>query len=840
MNVRVFKFGGSSLNTSENIEKVFKIIASNPKKLCVVISSITELTDEFTQFYKFSTAGDSFSQEASLKKIENYFIQLVNSLLSKSPSLSHVLNELSDQIKILKNAGLELTSRSASPSINQAFIVSFGERILALILYHLLKERNLDPSKVESIDLIRVTQTGTESFPNEAESKQLTKHKLLPLLKAGPVVISGSYALKDSGEMVLLDKGGADFFACLIASYIGAEEVCLFKDYDGIKTADPKHVYQARTIPELHYREAVELAYFGANILHPRSIIPLVKDSIPLRIQSAFFPHSVGTKISSQPSFETFPVKGLSFIENQAMISIEGKGMMGVPGVASKAFGVMAQENISVSLITQASSESSICFIVPGTLGDLAARKLKLAFRPELQSDFIDEIRVTENLSIIAIVGLGMKGTPGIAARAFSAIAREKININAIAQGASELNISLVTASDQATKALRSLHKEYGLEHLRGTTNPSLEHIHISFLGFGQIGKSLARQIIDQTQYFQSKLKIECHVVSVSDKSGLIINENSFSDQQLEEFIEQKSSEKKFSDFYSGKLSNDLDDLGQLTCSRKVLVDLTSSDSLPIIKNALKSGFHVVLANKKPLTCPYKEWIGLFEIAEQENVQIRYEATVGAGLPVLDTIDKLIESGDQVIEILGCLSGTLGYLMSKLEDGVTFSEAVREAYQNGYTEPDPRDDLSGVDVARKALILARTIGFKDNFEDIKLVPLIEDTDHQCDVSTFLDKIQELNSRFSLKMTSASQKGNVLRYVARISKSGISVGLEEISKESSLGRLKGTDNQVTITTQRYKQNPLIVTGPGAGAEVTAAGVLNDIIYIASSHERIKVI
>jgi aspartokinase/homoserine dehydrogenase 1 len=296
----------------------------------------------------------------------------------------------------------------------------------------------------------------------------------------------------------------------------------------------------------------------------------------------------------------------------------------------------------------------------------------------------------------------------------------------------------------------------------------------------------------------------------------------------------------KFSDFYSGKLSNDLEGLWNLTCSRKVLVDLTSSDSLPVIKNALKSGFHVVLANKKPLTCPYKEWIGLFEIAEQENVQIRYEATVGAGLPVLDTIDKLIESGDQVIEVLGCLSGTLGYLMSKLEDGMTFSEAVREAYKNGYTEPDPRDDLSGVDVARKALILARTIGFKVNFEDIRLEPLIENTDHQCDVSTFLDKIQELNSRFSLKMTSASQNGNVLRYVARISKSGISVGLEEISKESSLGRLKGTDNQVTITTQRYKQNPLIVTGPGAGAEVTAAGVLNDIIYIASSHERIKVI
>lgn len=840
MNVRIFKFGGSSLNTSENIEKVFKIIANDPREICVVISSMTDLTDEFNQFYKFSIAYDRGLQEASLKKIENYFAQLVNSLFSRSTNLNNILKELSNQIKTLRDAGLKLTSASTSPSINQAFLVSFGERILAILLYHLLKERNLDPSKVESIDLIRVTQTGTEIFPNETESKQQTKDKLLPLLQAGPVVICGSYALKTSGEMVLLDKGGADYLACLIASYIGAKEVCLFKDYDGIKTADPKHVFQARTIPELHYREAVELAYFGANIIHPRSIIPLVKEGIPLRIQSAFFPHSLGTQISSEPSFETFPVKGLSFIENQSMISIEGKGMMGVPGVASKAFGVMAQENISVSLITQASSESSICFIVPGTLGDLVARKLNLAFRAERESELIDEIKVTEHLSIIAIVGLGMKGTPGIAARAFSAIAREKINIIAIAQGASELNISLVTASDQATKALRTLHKEYGLEHLRGTAMHGLLHIHISFLGFGQIGKSLARQIVDQKQYFQSKLKIQTHVVSISDKSGLIINENSFSDSQLEEFVKQKSSEKKFGDFYRGKLSNDFADLWQITCNRKVLVDLTSSDSLSILKDALKSGFHVVLANKKPLTCSYEEWIGLFEIAEQENVQIRYEATVGAGLPVLDTIDKLIESGDQVIEILGCLSGTLGYLMSKLEDGVAFSEAVREAYQNGYTEPDPRDDLSGIDVARKALILARTIGFKDNFEDIRLEPLIENNEYKCDVSTFLDKIEELNPKFSSKMDSASKKGNVLRYVARISKSGISVGLEEISQESSLGRLMGTDNQVTITTQRYKQNPLVVTGPGAGAEVTAAGVLNDIIYIASSHERIRVI
>jgi aspartokinase/homoserine dehydrogenase 1 len=840
MSCRVYKFGGASLSIPENIEKVAKIIMQDPKNLCVVISPWGELTSDLGLFYQFSISNEVNQQSAILKKIEDYFVGLVKALFPNGRNHQLIMADMAAQLEILGNSGNRITSHSPLPAINHSYVLSFGERILANLLCYLLKDRNQSAMVVESSELIKVTQGSSEFFPDDPTSIALTKKKLAPLLEYGPVIIPGSFAQNALGETILLGTGGADYSACLIASYLNAAEVCLYKDSEGIKTADPKHVFQARTIPELHYREAVELAFFGANILHPRSIIPLIKDQIPLWIRSTFFPQKQGTKIWSKPSYESYPVKGLSFIENQSMISIEGKGMMGVPGVASKAFGVMAEENISVSFITQASSESSICFIVPGSLGDLAVKRLNAAFESEFRGSLIDEVRLTEHLSIIAIVGLGMIGTPGIAARAFSAVARERINIKAIAQGASELNISLVTETSQAAKALRCLHKEYGLDQLRATSTHSFEQVNLFFLGFGQIGKTLARQIIDQKEYFDTKLKIHCNIVSLGDRSGLTVKDEGFNSIEIEEFIANKTPSKKIVEFDCGIISNDISVLWQKNWSRKILVDLTSSDSIPAIRNALNAGFHIVLANKQPLTCPYEEYLELFELASQQNVQIRYEATVGAGLPVLDTIEKLIETGDQVTEILGCLSGTLGFILSQLEDGIDFSVALREAHSKGYTEPDPRDDLSGKDVARKALILARSIGLKVNFDAIELEPFISNSYKGCDVSTFLDRVHELNSTFLNKIQSASEKGMALRYVARISRNAISVGLEEISRDSALGRLKGTDNQVTITTKRYIHNPLIVTGPGAGAEVTAAGVLSDIINIASSQERTRVI
>ena len=840
MSCRVYKFGGASLSIPENIEKVSRIIMQDPKNLCVVISPWGELTSDLSLFYQFSISNEVNQQRAIFKKIEDYFVGLVNALFPKGRNHQLIMADMEGRLEILGNSGNKISSQSPLPPINRSYILSFGERILANLLCYLLRDRNQNAMVVESSELIKVTQGSSEFFPDDPSSIELTKKKLAPLLEFGPVIIPGSFAQNGFGEIILLGTGGADYSACLIASYLNAAEVCLYKDSEGIKTADPKHVFQARTIPELHYREAVELAFFGANILHPRSIIPLIKDQIPLWIKSTFFPQKEGTKIWSKPSYESYPVKGLSFIENQSMISIEGKGMMGVPGVASKAFGVMAKENISVSFITQASSESSICFIVPGSLGDLAVKRLNAAFESEFRGSLIDEVRLTEHLSIIAIVGLGMIGTPGIAARAFSAVAREKINIKAIAQGASELNISLVTETSQAAKALRCLHKEYGLDQLRATSLHNFEQVNLSFLGFGQIGKTLARQIIDQKKYFDTKLKIHCNIVSLGDRSGLTVKDEGFNSIEIEEFIANKTPSKKIVEFDCGIISNDISVLWQKNWSRKILVDLTSSDSIPAIKSALNAGFHIVLANKQPLTCPYDEYLELFELASQQNVQIRYEATVGAGLPVLDTIEKLLETGDQVTEILGCLSGTLGFILSQLEDGVDFSVALREAHSKGYTEPDPRDDLSGKDVARKALILARSIGLKANFDAIKLEPFISNSYKECDVSTFLDRVHELNSTFLNKIQSASKKGMALRYVARISRNAISVGLEEISRDSALGRLKGTDNQVTITTKRYIHNPLIVTGPGAGAEVTAAGVLSDIINIASSQERTRVI
>jgi aspartokinase/homoserine dehydrogenase 1 len=460
--------------------------------------------------------------------------------------------------------------------------------------------------------------------------------------------------------------------------------------------------------------------------------------------------------------------------------------------------------------------------VVPGDQGELARKLLESSFRYEIERHLVDEIKLTPHIAVLAVVGLGMSGTPGIAARAFSCIARQNINIIAIAQGSSELNISVVIEQHEAARALRALHQEYGLEKIRPVLIRDPSEIRLAIFGLGQIGQVLVRQLQEQKDYLDQKLKLRVPIIAAADRSGLLVCDKGFSAAELNDFLQNKAQKKKLCPSGAG---SSLDDLWHGAWDRKIFIDLTATETAPILKQALLSGFHVVLANKK-----------LRDIAAEKNLHLRYEATVGAGLPVLDTIDKLEVAGDEVLEILGCLSGTLGFLMTQMEDGMPFSQAVRTAYELGYTEPDPRDDLSGMDVARKALILARTIGLTLDLDDIKLEGLFPPSCSHDDPEVFLKNLTQLDQAYNERIRSAQSRHAVLRFVARISREQVSVGIEELDKDSPFGRLRGTDNQVTLKTQRYSNNPLIVTGPGAGAEVTAAGVLNDIITIASSQER----
>ncbi len=837
MDVRVFKFGGTSLASPEALQKVLSIISGHAKGLCVVVSASSGVTDSLYRLYQSSVRDQRGEDLGILAALEDKHLQLVRGLVAVGPRRARLEATIRQSVEELRRISESLAILREETPRTHSRTVCYGERLMAAIVAEVLVEQGVPAVLVDSTRLIKLNRDRYEYAPDDQRSRAASREEILPLLEQGKVtVVPGFFGEGPEGEVMILGRGGSDYSATLLGSYLDAKEVCLYKEVDGLMTADPRHVFDARVLPELHYREATELAYYGAKVLHPRAIIPLVSQQIALVVKSTFFPEKPGTRIAADVAEGIYPVKALSYIDRQALISIEGSGMMGVPGIASKTFGALAQNSISISFITQASSEASISFVVPGDQGNFAKKILEEAFRFELEHHLIDEVKLKPQIAVLAVVGLGMRGTPGIAARAFSCIARQEINIVAIAQGSSELNISIVLAQEDAARALRALHKEYGLDKMRAVTHRDPREVNLTIFGFGQIGQTLTKQLRDQKDYLEQRLRLKSPLVALVDRSGLVVNERGFSQEQIQEFLDAKGEKKKLQAGQSATVETQLETkLWHGPWDRRIFIDLTASESAPLLKKALESGFHVVLANKKPLAIPYEAYRELMDLAASRNLQLRYEATVGAGLPVLDTIDKLTMAGDPVEEILGCFSGTLGYLMTELEDGTAFSQAVRNAYDKGYTEPDPRDDLSGMDVARKALILARTIGMKINIEDIELVPLFpKDLSHD-DPQRFMQNLAKLDASYAARMQTAKDQGSTLRYVARISRDKVTVGIEVLSRSSPLGRLRGTDNQVSLKTSRYASNPLIVTGPGAGAEVTAAGVLNDIITIANSQE-----
>ncbi len=839
MERRVFKFGGTSLASPETLQKVLSIIASQAEGLCVVVSASSGVTDSLYRLYQSSVKGQKGEDLPILASLEDRHLQLAQGTLPPGTRRSKLEGSIRQAIEELRRISESLAILMEETPRTHSKTVCYGERLMAAIICEALNEQGTPAVLVDSSRLIKLNRDRHEYTPDDEKSRTAVTAEILPMLTQNKVVVvPGFFGEGPEGEVMILGRGGSDYSATLIGSYLNAKEVVLYKEVDGLMTADPRHVYEARVLPELHYREATELAYYGAKILHPRAIIPLVEKKIALVLKSTFFPEKPGTRITAAAVEGAYPVKALSYIDRQSLISIEGKGMMGVPGIASKTFGALAQNGISISFITQASSEASISFVVPGDQGQLAKKVLEEAFRFEIDHHLIDEIKLGTQVAVLAVVGLGMRGMPGIAARAFSCIARQQINVIAIAQGSSELNISVVINQDEAARALRALHKEYGLEKLRAVTHRDPREVNLTIFGFGQIGQTLVRQLRDQKDYLEQKLKLKSPVIGLVDRSGLLLAEKGFSEGQIAELLQTKTEGQKLcGKTSSGELEKQLEQkLWHGPWDRQIFIDLTASESAPILMKALQSGFHVVLANKKPLAVAYPIYRELMDLAAANHLQLRYEATVGAGLPVLDTIEKLTVAGDEVQEILGCFSGTLGFLMTELEDGVPFSAAVRSAFERGYTEPDPRDDLSGTDVARKALILARTIGMEINLEDIELAPLFpKELSHEVPLE-FIQNLSQLDAAYAERMKKANERHATLRFVARVSREKVVVGIEELSRSSPLGRLRGTDNQVSIKTLRYASNPLIVTGPGAGAEVTAAGVLNDIITIASSQER----
>ena len=829
---QIHKFGGASLADGPAIARAVAIVqAQRPARLVVVVSALAGVTDALLDIAAHAVRGEEESVRAGAATLHARHAAAARALLSGAQRSKEALRLIDEAFAELEQiaSGLvivrELTPRTSD------YLVARGERLSAQLVAAGLEEAACPVALVDALEVIKSDGTFGHASPNLALTDRAAKKTLGPLLARGVVaVVPGFMAATPDGQLATLGRGGSDLTATLLGRALGAREVSLWKDVPGMLTADPRVVPDARVIPQLHQREAAELAYYGAKVLHPRALIPIGGRSLAIRIRPFADPGARGTEISRRRTLRTHPVKALSAVSGQALITVTGNGMLGIPGIAARTFAAVHQQGVSVSLISQASSEHSICFSVPEASAERARTGLLQAFRDEIARREIDGVEIQRGVATFAVVGLGMAGTPGIAAKIFTALASGGINVIAIAQGSSELNLSVVVGAKEVVRAQRLVHAAFQLDKLGGGAVTHAERTDVVLLGFGQIGRVLAAMI--------AKLKrvpVELKVVGLVDRSGYVFDAAGLSPRRLAALAAGKGkgvSLAKAPGGRRGTADEAVDFVARHALSNPVLVDVTADDTSATLKRALTSGMHLVLANKRPLTAHRKLYDELTALAAERDRRLLHETTVGAGLPIIDTYYKLVESGDRVSRIEGCPSGTLGFLFGEMGRGRRFSEALRRAIAKGYPEPDPRDDLSGTDVARKALILGRLLGFPGEMADIEIESLVPEPAKRLALKEFLQRLEEYDTPWQERVQDAREHGGVLRYRCTVTPRRIRVGLVVVDTSSPLASLNGTDNQFIFTTRRYKANPLVITGPGAGPAVTAGGILNDVLKLAA--------
>jgi aspartokinase/homoserine dehydrogenase 1 len=851
--VEVHKFGGASLADGAAYRHAVAIVKGRPDAPVVVVSAPGGITDLLLGLATRAVAGergaaidrDVAALRARYQTIAKAATSGGKGAAGAAAAVAKEIDRSIDELAALLSslaALKELTPRTRD------FVVSRGERLSAQIFAGAMSASGTPAVYIDATEIVFTEGPFGGASPNLALTDLAVRKKLQPLVAAGKVPVVpgfiGSARIEDENgtatderAVATLGRGGSDLTATLVGRALAARAVSLWKDVPGLLTADPRVVPDARVIPQLHLREAAELAYYGAKVLHPRALIPVAGRQVPVFVRPFAEPTVPGTEISARRTLDKYPVKALSAAGGQALITVAGNGMLGVPGIAARTFEALHREGISVSLISQSSSEQSICFSVPGGAGKRARARLLEEFHDEIGRKDIDGIEVQDGLATVAVVGLGMAGHLGIAARVFAALAEARINIVAIAQGSSELNISFVVDAKDVAPAQRAVHAAFQLAKIGGGAATRAAHRDVVLLGFGQIGRALAGIMAKENrklggrQNGAGKLRLAAAI----DTSGFVFEPGGLTARAVGELADNKQAGRGLAEARGGRKAKPADALSVLAqhaLANPILVDLTADDTTPLVLKAVDAGMDVVLANKRPLAGPRRQSSELWEKVAAANQRMLTEATVGAGLPIFDTYRKLVESGDRVLKIEGCLSGTLGFVLTEVERGKSFSQALARAMELGYTEPDPRDDLSGADVGRKALILGRLLGFAGEPEDVAVESLVPAALRGLPRDAFVARLGDMDADWAKRAAAAKAKGGTLRYVASVSKDKIAVGLETVSRQSPFFGLKGTDNQVAFTTARYRKNPLVITGPGAGPAVTAAGVLNDLMRLTT--------
>jgi len=813
----VHKFGGSSVADADCFRRVAAIIESQPAgRLGIVLSACRGVTDALLRIVTLAERQDE-SFKGELAALRARHATIAESLLRPESARLYLAGfdrDIHDLEGILQTVRL---TRAAGRNVSD-LIAGYGELWSTKLFHRYFEERGRRDGGVLWIDARRVllVEWGPLGPAVEWPQSRENLHEQVPREFAGTLIITGFIASDGRGVQTTLGRNGSDYSASIFGALLDAREIHIWTDVDGVLSADPRRVPDATVIDSLSYNEAMELAYFGAKVLHPQTMAPAVGRDIPIWIRNTFAPEKTGTLICARPD-SALPVKGITSIEQVAIINVEGAGMIGVPGTAHRLFGALREAGISVILISQGSSEHSICCAVPQDQATRAAAAVREAFERELKQGQIQSVDVDPDLAILAVVGDGMAGMPGIAAKVFNALGGASVNVRAIAQGASERNISVVVDGRHATRALRAVHAGFYL---------SPNTLSIGLIGPGTVGRVLLQQLASQSVRLREQFNLHLRIRGILSSKRMLLSDTGIDLASWQDQFERKSVPADMDKF--------VDHVRVDYLPHTVVVDCTASEAVGRrYKELFERGVHIVTPNKKANTAELSYYRAMREARRASGAHYLYEATVGAGLPVIQTVRDLRETGDDITSIEGIFSGTLAYLFNIYDGRTPFSDIVRDAKQRGYTEPDPRDDLSGLDVARKLIILGREMGLSLELSDVKVQSLVPAGLEKGSIEDFLRDLPKHDAAMRGHFDAARARGKVLRYVGRVTAAGEpSVGLVELDSKHAFANIALTDNVVRYATGRYCDNPLVVQGPGAGPEVTAGGVFADLLRLAS--------
>ncbi len=813
--MKVLKFGGTSVANAKNIRHVAAIVAqSDAKKQVVVVSALGGVTDMLLQTATLAAAQDN-SYKKILQKIESRHITTIQELIplkKQSKVLSTVKSELNTLETLLEGASLigEITPKLSDK------IVSYGELLSSYIIYAFFTSEKLDASHVDSRTLI-ITNDNYGKATVDFKHTNTACTTYFKKEKQAIVVLGGFIASSVNGNSTTLGRGGSDYTAAIVAAAINAKELQIWTDVSGMFTANPKLVKQARAIAHISYEEAMELSHFGAKVLYPPTIQPVLAKGISIVIKNTFSPADEGTRITQKKNEEGKTVRGITHVADIALLSLEGPGMVGIPGISKRFFEVLSQANISIVLITQASSEHSICVGIAEKDVMKAVTAVETTFAYEIAQGKIQPIHTEKELAIIALVGDHMKHHQGLSGKMFSTLGKNNVNIRAIAQGASERNISAVIREEDVKKALNALHEEFFEENIK--------QLNLFVMGVGNVGSKFLNQISGQRAYLKKNLKLNVRVIGISNSRTMIFNEDGIALKEWEALLSkgEKADKAQF-----------LTKVQTLNYRNSIFVDNTASEDIANTYAAyLAQSISVVTCNKIACSSDYSNYKSLKDLAREYNAPFLFETNVGAGLPIIDTLKNLIASGDRILRIQAVLSGSLNFVFNNFNDSTTFHDVVQQAKEEGYTEPDPKIDLSGVDVMRKILILARESDYKLNMEDIENQSFLpEESLATTTNEAFFSSLKKHETGFQKMYNKAIAADSKLKYVAQFENGKASVGLQHIPTDHDFYNLEGSDNIVLFYTERYPNQPMIIKGAGAGAAVTASGIFADIIRIGN--------